>query len=154
MGEDPVIACKEGITQGCCLSMVCYGIALMPLAEWLRIKSLGLSNPGMLMISAELVLQLMTVLCFTASHTHKEKGPYVGYYPEPDKNKTHYVCICMPQDEEAAKAAFEAADIPDLNYGRSRRYLGGVYGDAAEDVMVRYLELEIEMPEKLLTVCV
>ena len=38
----------------------------------------------------------------------------------------------MPQDEEAARAAFEAADIPELNYGRSRRYLGGVYGDAAE----------------------
>ncbi len=36
MDEDPtIIACKEVITQGCCLSMsmVCYGIALMPLAE-------------------------------------------------------------------------------------------------------------------------
>ena len=126
MGEDPtVIACKEGITQGCCLSMVCYGIALMPLAEWLRTEVPGalqpwyaddLSGIGTATDNAT-VLQLL-----------KEKGPYVGYYPEPDKS--HYVC--MPQDEEAAKAAFEAAGIPDLNYGRSRRYLGGVYGDAAE----------------------
>ncbi len=125
MGEDPtVIACKEGITQGCCLSMVCYGIALMPLAEWLRTEVPGalqpwyaddLSGIGTATDNAT-VLQLL-----------KEKGPYVGYYPEPDKS--HYVC--MPQDEEAAKAAFEAAGIPDLNYGRSRRYLGGVYGDAA-----------------------
>jgi len=126
MGEDPtVIACKEGITQGCCLSMVCYGIALMPLAEWLRTEVPGalqpwyaddLSGIGTATDNAT-VLQLL-----------KEKGPYVGYYPEPDKS--HYVC--MPQDEEAAKAAFEAAGIPDLNYGRSRKYLGGVYGDAAE----------------------
>ena len=105
--------------------MVCYGIALMPLAEWLRTEVPGalqpwyaddLSGIGTATDNAT-VLQLL-----------KEKGPYVGYYPEPDKS--HYVC--MPQDEEAAKAAFEAAGSPDLNYGRSRRYLGGVYGDAAE----------------------
>ena len=126
MGEDPtIIACKEGITQGCCLSMVCYGIALMPLAEWLREQVPGALQPwyaddvsgvGTASDNAT-VLQLL-----------KEKGPYFGYYPEPDKS--HYVC--MPQDEDAARAAFEAADIPKLNYGRSRRYLGGVYGDAAE----------------------
>ncbi len=127
--ESHTVGCKEGITQGCCLSMVCYGIALMPLAEWLRRKVPGALQPwcaddlsGIGIGTASDNANILQLL--------KEKWPYVGYYPEPDKSHYHYVC--MPQDEEAAKAAFEAADIPDLNYGRSRRYLGGVYGDAAD----------------------
>ena len=39
----------------------------------------------------------------------------------------------MPQDEEAARAAFEAADIPELNYGRNHRYLTSREGRVGQE---------------------
>ena len=45
-GEPPVtILSREGVTQGDPLSMVLYGITLVPLAEELRAADLGLLSP-------------------------------------------------------------------------------------------------------------
>ena len=46
LGKPPVkILSKEGITQGDPISMVLYGINLVPLAEWLRAADLGILPP-------------------------------------------------------------------------------------------------------------
>ena len=126
MGEPPIIiTSEEGITQGCCLSMVCYGIALMPLAEHGKDEIGGLLEPWYAddlagLGEAEDNARLLRLLY--------EKGPDFGYFPEAEKS--HY--ICKSEDEAAARAAFAAGGYAALNYVRNRRYLGGTYGDAAE----------------------
>ncbi len=55
-----------------------------------------------------------------------EKGPSVGYFPEPAKS--YHIC---PKEEEAeARAAFEAAGIQ-VNFCRGKRYVGGFVGSEA-----------------------
>jgi hypothetical protein len=49
-----------------------------------------------------------------------EKGPSVGYFPEPAKS--YHIC---PKEEEAeARAAFEEAGI-EVNFCQGKRYVGG-----------------------------
>ncbi len=55
-----------------------------------------------------------------------EKGPSVGYFPEPMK-----LCHICPKEEEAeARAAFEEAGI-EVNFCRGNCYVGGFVGSEA-----------------------
>ncbi|KAL7447678.1 hypothetical protein ACHAXS_000063, partial [Conticribra weissflogii] len=51
------------------------------------------------------------------------KGPFFGYYPNPGKS-WH---ICDEEDEDDARAAFEAAGL-DVQFTRGQRYVGGFIG--------------------------
>ncbi len=52
-----------------------------------------------------------------------EKGPSVGYFPEPAMS--YHIC---PKEEEAeARAAFKEAGI-EVNFCRGKRYVGGFVG--------------------------
>jgi len=53
-------------------------------------------------------------------------GPHFGYHPEPEKS---YV-ICPLAAEAAAKAIFDAANLP-VQYCRGHRYVGGYVGSNA-----------------------
>ena len=82
-GEPPVtILSREGVTQGDPLSMVLYGITLVPLAEELRAADPGLLFPfyaddaafdGSARRSAQLLKLLM------------RRGTDRGYFPDPTK---------------------------------------------------------------------
>ena len=83
-GEPPVtILSRKGVTQGDPLSMVLYGITLVPLAKELRAADPGLLSPfyaddaafeGSARRSAQLLKLLM------------KRGPDRGYFPEPAKS--------------------------------------------------------------------
>ena len=97
-GEPPVtILSREGFTQGDPLSMVFYGIALVPLAEELRAADPGLLSPfyaddaafgGLARHSAQLLKLLM------------KRGPERGYFPEPAKS---LFILDTPGQEATAK---------------------------------------------------
>ena len=97
-GEPPVtILSREGVTQGDPISMVLYGITLVPLAEKLRAADLGLLLPfyaddaafdGL----ARRIAQLLNLMM--------KRGPDRGYFPEPAKS---IFISDTPGQEEAAK---------------------------------------------------
>ena len=84
LGGAPVtILSREGVTQGDPLSMVLYGITLVPLAEELRAADPGLLSPfyaddvafnGLARRSTQLLNMLM------------KRGPDWGYFPETAKS--------------------------------------------------------------------
>ena len=100
-GEPPVtILSREGITQGDPLSMVLYGITLVPLANELRAADTGLLLPfyaydaafgGFSRQSAQLIKLLMN------------RGPDRGCFPDPAKS---LFILDTPGQEEAAKREF------------------------------------------------
>ena len=97
-GEPPVtILSREGVTQGDPISMVLYGITLIPLADELRAADPGLHSPfyaddvafdGL----ARRISQLLKLLM--------KKGPDQGYFPKPDKS---LFISDNPGQEEAVK---------------------------------------------------
>ena len=83
-GEPPVtILSREGVTQGDPVSMVLYGITLVPLTEDLRVV-----DPGLLLLFyaddaafsglEQPIAHLLKMLI--------KRGPYWGYFPEPVKS--------------------------------------------------------------------
>ena len=80
-GDPPVtILSREGVTQGDLISMVLYGITLVPLVEDLRVADPGLLSPfyadnvafdGSARLGAQLLKLLM------------KRRPDRGYFPEP-----------------------------------------------------------------------
>ena len=100
-GEPPVtILIREGVTQGDPLSMVLYGITLVPLAEYLKAADPGLLSAfylydavfdGLARRSAHLLKLLM------------KRGPDRGYFPEPAKS---LFISDNPGQEKASKREF------------------------------------------------
>jgi hypothetical protein len=104
--------------------MILYGIGLLPLAEDLRRHDPSILQPWYaddfaLEGPATSVAQLFQRLC--------QRGPDVGYFPAPAKS---YV-VCPRASEPAAKAAFDAADLP-VQFSRGQRYVGGFVGSTAK----------------------
>jgi hypothetical protein len=62
-----------------------------------------------------------------------EKGPSVGYFPEPAKSYQ----ICPKEEEAEARAAFEEAGI-EVNFCQGKCYVGGFVG--SETMLKRWLD--------------
>jgi hypothetical protein len=109
--EPSILLSREGVTQGCSQSGILYKLGLLPLAELLR-RDTNPQQPSnstvlqpwyaddLAMIGAgKWIARVFQLLM--------EKGPSVGYFPEPAKSYH----ICPKEDEAEARAAFEEAGI-------------------------------------------
>ena len=120
-GQAEIILSEEGVTQGDPLSMLLYGIALVPLAEHLLQEVPGLPQPFYADDSAMVgdppdIAKAMDVLL--------EAGPAYGYYPEPSKS----LLIGGPPEGSDAARPLEGHDFQRVD---GHRYLGGFVGDDA-----------------------
>ena len=120
--EPQFLLSKEGVTQGCPLGMILYGVSLLSLAEDLRESQPGLLQPWYaddfsIYGRASQVASLFNRLC--------AKGPSVGYFPAPAKSWA----ICPKRVEGNAKAILDAAGLP-VKWSRGQRYVGGFIGSS------------------------
>ena len=118
--EPQFIFSKEGVTQGCPLGTLLYGVSLLGLANDLRKSQPTVLQPWYaddfsLYGRATDVANLFNQLC--------EKGPSVGYFPAPAKSWV----ICPKRMENTAKAILDAAGLP-VKWSRGQRYVGGFIG--------------------------
>ena len=132
MGRAYQILSREGVTQGCPLAMVLYGLALIPLAEMLRRKVPGAVQPwyaddAAMAGKASEVSTLMGELT--------RLGPAFGYFPEPNKS----ILVVPRRHEEAARMQLSKFKF---KYRKGTRYLGSHIG--AECVMRSWLEPKIQ----------
>jgi hypothetical protein len=129
-GEPSILLSREGVTQGCPHSGILYGLGLLPLAEFLQCDSDAKqpsnstvlqpwhANDLAIMGASKRIARVLQLLM--------EKGPSVGYFPEPAKS--YHI---FPKEEEAeARAASEEAGI-EVNFCQGKRYVGGFVGSEA-----------------------
>jgi hypothetical protein len=117
-----VIHSKEGITQGDCLAMSLYGVALMPLAFKMHETIPEVLQPWYCDDAGAAGKELPNAGCLDSL---VKFGPTYGYFPE--LSKLYY--ICKAEDEDVAHDAFESYGL-EINYSRGQRYLGGFIGSA------------------------
>jgi hypothetical protein len=126
-GKPPFrILSREDIAQGCSLSMNFYGVALLPLLKRIQAAVPDALAPAYADDTAAAGKAVHNVACLSFLLRH---GPRYSYFPDP--GKSWY--ICMAEDEEVARQAFEANDL-DIQYSRGQRYLGGFIGSNANKV--------------------
>ncbi len=123
-GPALVINLKEGITQGNCLAMSLYSIALMPLASKMREEFPEALQPCYCNDAGAAGKALPNAQCLNFL---VKFGPPYGYFPKP--GKSYY--ICKAEDEPAAHQAFKSFGLK-INYSRGQRYLGGFIGSAQQ----------------------
>ena len=128
--EPQFVLSKEGVTQGCPLGMILYGISLLGLGEDLRDSAPGVLQPWYaddfsIYGRASEVARVFQRLC--------KKGPSVGYFPAPAKSWV----ICPKRAEAPAKTIMDAAGLP-VKWSRGQRYVGGFIG--SEKMNRRWLE--------------
>ena len=113
-----IILSREGVTQGDPLSMILYGIGLLPLAEKLRgtipqavqpwyADDSAMTGPASKVRQAVMLLQ--------------QWGPRMGHCPEPAKS----IVVCPIQDQDRVRAIM--ADLP-VKYREGHRCVGGFLG--------------------------
>jgi hypothetical protein len=115
------ILSQEGVTQGDALSMVLYGLALLPLSQRLRQEVPTLLQPW---YADDCAMGGSTGDIATAMHLLQTLGPARGYFPEPEKS----IIVCPSASLEAARQALSAFDF---RFCTGHRYLGGFLGDAS-----------------------
>jgi hypothetical protein len=123
---------EEGVTQGDPLSMVLYGLALVPLAATLRkehptVVQAWYADDSVLQGRVSRVAAAMTLL--------QRLGPERGYFPEPAKS----IFICSPDDREAAATGLEAFNF---KYHDGHRYVGGFLG--TDEALSQWLAPKIQ----------
>ncbi len=123
-GKPSILLSREGVTQGCPQSGILYGLGLLPLAEFLQCNSDAeqpsnstvlqpwYANNLAMMGASKRIVRVFQLLI--------EKGPSMGYFPEPSKSYH----ICPNKVEAEARAAFKEAGIK-VNFCWSKRYVGG-----------------------------
>ena len=125
-GYAPVILMsQEGVTQGDPLSMVLYGITLVPIVEELRD-----SDPNLLSTyySDDATFDGSERRSAAQLHLLMEQGPDQGYFSNPTK----YLFITdNPEEKEAAIREFRLAGL-NINYIDDSRYLGAYLGHREE----------------------
>eukprot|EP00957_Ditylum_brightwellii_P103222 7867448-Ditylum_brightwellii.AAC.1 len=127
-GADPVILhSREGVTQGDPLSMVVYGVALLPLTEITRAADKGVlapfyANDMALDGPADRNAQLLGI--------RVKHGPNFGYFPEPEKS----IHVCDDAEEvEQAGEAFRSRGLT-VNLHDGYRYVGGYIRDREREL--------------------
>ena len=113
-----ILLSQEGVTQGDPLSMVLYGLALLPLAKSLRDAKPAVLQPwyadDMAMHGhVNDITDIMRLLL--------KEGPQRGYFPEPAKS----ICICDLQTQNRVRPFLEEFKF---QYKEGYRYLGGYIG--------------------------
>jgi hypothetical protein len=108
-----VIHSKEGITQGDCLAMSLYGVALMPLTLKMREAVPEALQPWYCDDAGAAGRALPNAQCLDFL---VKFGPAYGYFPKP--GKSHY--ICKAEDEPVARQAFASFGL-EINYSRGQR---------------------------------
>jgi hypothetical protein len=113
-----ILLSQEGVTQGDPLSMIVYGVALLPLSQKLRHAEPMVLQPwyadDMAMVGPCSGIARCTQLL-------ERLGPLRGYFPEPSKS----ILICKPAAQDDARRALRAFDF---KYVDGSRYLGGFIG--------------------------
>jgi len=117
-----MIHSKERITQGDCLAMSLYGVALMPLVSKMRNAIPKALQPWYCDDAGAAVKAVSNARCLDFLMKFR---PTYGYFPEP--SKSYY--ICKVEDEKVARAAFEGFSL-EIYYSEGQRYLGGFIGSA------------------------
>jgi hypothetical protein len=122
-GKPPItILFREGIAQGCSLSMNLYGVSLLPLFKRMHEAVPDALAPAYADDTATADKAMHNAACLSYLLRH---GPRYGYFPDP--RKSWY--ICMVEDEVVARQAFEANDL-DIQNSSGQRYLGGFISGA------------------------
>jgi hypothetical protein len=109
---------QEGVTQGDPLSMVLYGLALVPLANRLR-----LANPTLLQAwyADDMAMAGPSTEIAKMMGLLEELGPKRGYFPEPAKS----IFIVRPEDQPQAQDHLSQYTF---TYCEGHRYVGGFIG--------------------------
>ncbi len=135
-GKPSILLSREGVTQGCPQSGILYGLGLLPLAEFLQRDSDAEqpSNSTVLQpwYADDLAMIDASKRIARVFQQLMEKGPSVGYFPEPAK----LYHICPKEAEAEARAAFDEAGI-EVNFCQGKRYVGGFVG--LEAMLERWL---------------
>lgn len=139
-GEDRILYSKEGVTQGDPLSMLLYGIALLPLIEKLNGAGNVIQNWYADDASANGTLHDIK-LWFERL---MKDGPALGYFPEPHKS----YLVVSPEYQEKATELFGPLGVKVV---LGCRFLGGFIGE--ETAKKQYLNNKmmtwIELVNKL-----
>ena len=117
------ILSREGVTQGCPLGMILYGVALLPLAEDLRVAFPGALQPW---YADDFAMVARASVCAGIYGRLCRIGPSVGYFASPPKSWG----ICPRRHQEAAQRIFQEAGLQ-LKWSRGQRYVGGFVGSIA-----------------------
>jgi hypothetical protein len=110
---------KEGVTQGDPLSMMMYGLAVLPLIHSLAILHSQNVIQNWYADDAAATGELSAIKEWLKSLMHQ--GPNYGYYPEPTKS----FLVVAPQFEEKAKILFSDIGVQIVT---GQRFLGGYIG--------------------------
>ena len=127
-----ILQSREGVTQGDPLSMVLYGLAMVPLAKYLREAVPTVIQPWYaddcaMSGGVKGIAEAMDIL--------QRLGPSRGYYPEPTKS----IFVCRQADRRKAKELLEDFEFIHRD---GVRYIGGFIG--TEEARNEWLAPQIE----------
>jgi hypothetical protein len=134
-GGDPIhLYSQTGITQGCPLSMFCYGLGLLPLirnskCQFPQLFHAWLADDG---TAAGKLSDLQAYFLF-----FQREGPKHGYCVNPTK------CVIISKEINHPKAheLFHNLDFDNSNYKAGHRYLGGFVGERC--LQEEYVEAKV-----------
>lgn len=136
---------KEGVTQGDPLSMILYGVALLPLTESLRAEEPTVLQPwyaddAAMVGPVDAIARAMRLL--------EARGPARGYYPEPAKS------IFVPDKAEQADDCRTRLQELQFQHKAGARYVGGFVGteEARQEWLLPQIQNWIYGVEKLASV--
>ena len=131
-----IIHSQEGVTQGCPLAMIIYGIGNLPLVRELKQQVPDVIQPWFAddASGGGKFLQLGKMIRLLI-----EKGPARGYFLEPTKS------ILIVRPSQVASAITQFADVG-LTIVTGHRYLGGYLGEPEDER--RYIEQKVEAWEE------
>ena len=134
-GKPPILLlCKEGIPQGCTLSMFSFGVGTMPLCEKMRQAVPEALQPWYADDAGAAGKARAGARCLEYLVEH---GPKYGYYSEVEKSWY----VCKKEDEAIARREFAARKLK-IKFTRGQKYLGGFIGSA--ETKAKWIEEKVE----------
>ena len=130
--ECNILQSREGVTQGDPLSMVLYGLALVPLAKFLRASVPSVIQPW---YADDCAMSGKVEDIATAMRLLLRHGPPRGYYPEPSKS----ILVCRTGDRPRARRVLEEFNFL---HREGTRYIGGFIG--TQEARDEWLEPKLE----------